>query len=358
MRRKILFSLFILALVNLFFWGPGLGKELWAAPAPKPLAEKSYEELVEGAKKEGKLIIWTQLSKSGEVRVLEKFNEKYPFIKMENSLQRVDDSREKLLMEAKTGRKSDVDVFENSSVAIIPLKKQGGILLSFPWGKIFKIDPRAIDPENMAVAVEDAGGTLAYNTKQLSPDKLPKSYEDLLKPEWKGGKIGLDIRGFLFADLVGSGAWTKEKGLDFGKKLLAQDPKFGKGQTQMASMIVAGEIPMGVTALKNIVDGQNKGAPIGWVPLEPVPTKLVGFSAYKEAPHPQCAILFIGWISSPEGQRALQEFAGKSLPFPGLGTPISKMLEGKTLAVVGWPEAQAKLMLEMENEFMKIWGAR
>lgn len=358
MRRKILFSFFILALVNLFSWGPGLEKILWAAPASKPLAEKSYEELVEGSKKEGKLIIWTMLSKSEELKALQKFNEKYPFIKIENSLQRVDDSREKLLMEANSGRKSDVDVFENSSVAIIPLKKQGGILLSFPWGKLFKIDPRAIDPDNMAVATEDAGGILAYNTKQFSPDKLPKSYEDLLKPEWKGGKIGLDIRGFLFTELVASGAWTKEKGLDFGKKLLAQEPKFGKGQTQMASLIIAGEIPLGVTALKNVVDGKNDKAPIEWVPIEPVPSKLVGFSVYKEAPHPQCAILFIGWISSPEGQKALQEFAGKSLPFPGLGTPISRMLEGKKLAVVGWPEPQATLMLQMENEFMKIWGAR
>jgi iron(III) transport system substrate-binding protein len=360
MKRAILLTSLVLALalVNLLSWNHGLMETAWAAPAQKPLAEESYEELVEGAKKEGRMVIWSMLSAGDELKTLDEFKKKYPFIKVEHTVLRVEDCREKLLMEAQSGKKSDVDVFENSNVAIVPLKKKGGILLSFPWAKVFKIDPRAIDPDNMALATYDAGGVLAYNTKLLSPDQLPRSYEDLLKPEWKGGKLGLDIRGFLFDELAASGAWTKEKVIDFGKKLLQQQPRFGRGQNQMAELLTAGEFPLGVIALKNVIDGKRRGAPIDWVPLEPVPSKLVGHSAYKEAQHPHCAILFIGWSATSEGQKVQETYAGRGLPFPGLDTTISRMLEGRKLAVVGWPEAQSKLMLEMENEMMKLWGAR
>lgn len=357
MRKIILFSLLVWALVSLFSRGPGLSQILWAAPVPKPLAEKSYEELVEGAKKEGAMTIWTSIAEAESFGVLKAFNKKYPFIKLSATQRRADDCREALLMEAAAGRKSDVDVFDIDGVDLVPLKKKG-IVLGFPWTKLAKIDPRALDPDNMGVATQDSGSNLTYNTKLISPDKLPRSYEDLLKPEWKGGKIGLDIRGFLWSELVTSGSWTKEKGIDFGKKLLTQEPKFGKGQGQMADLIVAGEFPIGVSAIKNVIVYKRRGAPLEWVPLEPVAVWPTGFSVYKEAKHPHCGILFVAWMSSPEGQMANEEYAGRSLPFPGLNTRMSRMLEGKKLAVVGWSESDSALQIEMQNTFMKMWGAR
>ncbi len=354
-KRKInllTFSLVVITVISVILLADGWKQKLLAAPAPLP---QSYEELVEGAKKEGKLMIWTTLQ-GEELKVFDEFKKKYPFIKIENLLLRAEECREKLLMEAEAGRKPTVDIFDSGPMHL-PLLKKKGLLLSFPWAKIFKIDPKTIDQDNMAVATHGSMEVIGYNTKLLAPDKLPKSYEDLLKPELRE-KLLLDIRGFLWDKLVASGAWTEEKGIDFAKKILDQKPKFGKGQTNISQLLVAGMVPLAVTATNKIISLKRQGAPVEWVPLDPVAGDLSGYSITKEAPHPHSAILLLAWLASADGQKMLEKYAGRSLPFPGLGTEDSRMLEGKKLALVDWDEKKQEKLMKIGTEIMKLWGAK
>ena len=65
----------------------------------------------------------------------------------------------------------------------------------------------------------------------------------------------------------------------------------------------------------------------------------------------------MGWLATPEGQKLLENHTDKSLPFPEVGTVQSRLLEGKKLAIVGYGD-EAERMDDMEQKFMKIWGAK
>ena len=195
---------------------------------------------------------------------------------------------------------------------------------------------------------------MAYNSKLLSKEELPKSYEDILKPKWKA-KIGLDDRGYIWIQLVASGKWSEEKGLDFAKKMLAQKPFFATGGTRIVQFLVAGEFSIGVTYLDKIIAFKRKGAPIEWIPLEPVVGYLYGRGIPKGAAHPHAAVLFVGWLATPEGQQSLEKYTARCLPLPGMGTKLSQLLEGKEQGLVGYG-AEADKMGDMETKFRKVWG--
>ena len=80
-----------------------------------------------------------------------------------------------------------------------------------------------IDPKNRnIVAPYTRLICSAYNKNLVSPEQLPKSWEDFLKPGFKGRKFAFDIGPRPIACLVP--AWGLEKTLDFARKLAAQEP--------------------------------------------------------------------------------------------------------------------------------------
>ena len=321
------------------------------------VSKKTYNELVEGAKKEGKLVIWDTTRGRGK-GLFRLFQKKYPFIKTRHALVQSTQVIQKLIMESKAGRAPSADVLAANSVSFVSGKKEG-VFMSFPWKKVFhEIPSKAIDKDNFGVATYANVWTMAYNTGLLSKEKLPKSYEDLLKPEWKG-KLGIDIRANPWTFLVASGAWSQEKGESFIKKLRDTNPNFVRGGTANTNLLVAGESPIATVYLFNVIDFKNKGAPIDWIPMEPLGGNTAGRIIPKGAPHPHAAVLYIGWLTSPEGQMAQEKTQGRSLPYEGLNTPTAKMLAGKKLGVIAWGDTESALRRgKVQGRLMRILGTR
>lgn len=151
-----------------------------------------------------------------------------------------------------------------------------------------------------------------------------------------------------------------EKGLDFGKKLMEQNPKFSKSKSHMTQVLSAGEYAFtdGGVGIDDILTMKKEGAPVDFKVIEPVPLQLNGHSVHKNAPHPHCGILFVGWLCTSEGQKALEKYLNRGLAFPGLGTIQSRLLEGKKLAIVNFEESTGKKFLDAQYNLEKIWGAR
>ena len=95
----------------------------------------------------------------------------------------------------------------------------------------------------------------------------------------------------------------REKGLEFMRKLKAQNPVFRRGRTAQAELVAAGEFAVTVEVYAHRAqEMKEKGAPVNWVAVEPVLIHpLVGIIA-KNAPHPNTARLFMDYILSKEGQ--------------------------------------------------------
>jgi iron(III) transport system substrate-binding protein len=325
--------------------------------AEKAVGEKSVSELIDGAKKEGRLVVWDTTRGKGKEH-FRAFEKKYPFIKVEQALVHSDEVVQKVTMEMRAGRMPTADVIACNSVSYEQGKKDG-VFETFPWRKVFKdIPAQAVDKENLGVGAYGNIWTMAYNTKLLPKEKVPKTYEDLLNPEWRG-KFAVDIRVNPWAYIATAGGWSVEKTEAYVKKLKENQPKFGRGGTAIAQLLIAGDFLVAPVYLFNIIEARRTGAPIDWIPMEPIGGNIAGRAIPKGAPRPNAAILYIAWLVSPEGQKVYEDTEGRALPYEGLGTAMSQMLAGKKLAVIGWGDTERALKHDaLEDKLMTMIGSK
>jgi iron(III) transport system substrate-binding protein len=140
----------------------------------------------------------------------------------------------------------------------------------------------------------------------VSKDAVPKSWEDLLDPKWKGGKICLDTRrhDWFYGMLEVMGA---DKGKRFMQQLRDQKLEFRQGNTLILQLLTAGEFPLAITYAHSVEYVKAKGAPVDWVALDPMIAISQPIALYRHAPRPNAGKLFIDFVLSKEGAGLLRE---------------------------------------------------
>ena len=130
----------------------------------------------------------------------------------------------------------------------------------------------------------------AYNTSAIRRQDLPKRWEDLLDPKWKG-KLGAE---------TASAEWycglTKNMpGADeLMKKIVARNGvSVHPGNSVLANMVISGQVPFAISSYTHILaDAKERGAPVDWVVLEPLILRVNGVAVSRKPPHPNAARLF------------------------------------------------------------------
>src|SRR5262249_7612388 len=86
----------------------------------------------------------------------------------------------------------------------------------------------------------------AYNTNKVKKEELPKTYEDLLDPRWKG-RLGIEAEDAdWFSGVVGQ--MGEARGLKLWKDIVATNAvSIRKGHTLLTNLVASGEIPMAIT---------------------------------------------------------------------------------------------------------------
>ncbi|HEY3074251.1 MAG TPA: extracellular solute-binding protein [Burkholderiales bacterium] len=145
---------------------------------------------------------------------------------------------------------------------------------------------------------------VAYNTNMVQRDDLPPSYQGFLDPRWKG-RIAIEATDTEWmATLVKK--WGEKAGMAYFRRLAEMKPDVRKGHVLLAELIAAGEIPVGLTAYNaNAESLKRRGAPIDWVPVQPVVARAQGIGIARNAPNPKAAAAFVDYVLSPEGQELL-----------------------------------------------------
>ncbi len=149
---------------------------------------------------------------------------------------------------------------------------------------------------------------LAYNKRNVKPEDVPKTYEDLLKPMWKGRQIINDTDNFEWFDGLLK-FWGRDEGLAYFRRLAQQDQIFQRGARGRIQLVAAGEAPLTIGYGPHAQSFVNQGAPIEWVPLEPVVVIVNSVSIAQRAPHPAAAKLFIDFLFSKPAQLKLRELS-------------------------------------------------
>ena len=262
-------------------------------------------KLVEGAKKEGKMVFYSSLNVEDNNGLLKRFEEKYPFIKTELNRLTADRLLIRFQSEARA-KKPIADVIMNGGARTYITKKEG-LLMKYvsPESKFYGTGFK--DPDGYWTDAYLNAHVLVYNTRMLKPAEVPLTHADLLKPQWSGKFVMVSKAYEWFLKIIK--LQGEAKGMEFFKRLAAQKPGFRIGSSQIADLVAAGEHPLGInTYSTNIEDLKAKGAPVEWVGLDPVVATLHPIAVSAAAPHPNAAKLFVDFVLSREGMLLLRGF--------------------------------------------------
>jgi iron(III) transport system substrate-binding protein len=264
--------------------------------------------LIEGAKKEGKVVFYTGLIVDQVVRpVKAAFEKEYPFLQVEFFRGNSDRLAQKMLAEYQAKR-YEVDVVSGSSAATILLR--AGVMQRFYSPPIAEYPSELKDANGFWGSTNVYFMTLGYNTKMVKASELPKTYEDLLNPRWKGQMMWSTSRGSGAPQFIGNILLTKgeEAGKAYLQKLKQQNiAKSTASARQILDLVIAGEYPMAIQIFNHHAYISKKaGAPVDWQPLEPVTATINSIGLAKNAPHPHASMLFLDFVLSKKGQKVFQ----------------------------------------------------
>jgi iron(III) transport system substrate-binding protein len=260
--------------------------------------------VIEGAKKEGSLVFYTTMDIQNSKPVIDAFTKKYPFIR--GDLVRLGGTAmvSRIMTEAQAGAQK-FDVAVGISPSYVPMREKS-LIAPYLSPEFSSLYDDLYDPKGYWATVYLNTLVLGYNTKIISRNDLPKTYEDLLKPQYKQNFI-IDIENHdVFYGL--SQEWGQEKAINYFKGLAKQEPVFLRGNTNRANFVSVGERSMTFVYAQIIERMKQTGAPVDWIPLEPVNVELNVAMLSAKAAHPNAGKLFIDYLLSKDGQELLKGF--------------------------------------------------
>ena len=252
--------------------------------------------------KDRELVYYTTMTLEQSRQITDRFQKKYPGIQVNLYRTGGGPLLNKILTESLGGR-NVWDVVVGRAEMVMPLM-QRKLIASYRSPETKMIDDQLVDKESYWTAYYVNSLVLGWNTKVVRKEDVPRTYESLLNPKWKGGLISLDTEAY--GMVVGlERAWGKEKTINYFKKLASLDPVLKRGNTERVQLAVAGEYSLIIAYNQSIQRLTSRGAPIDWIPLEPVVTQVVPIMLSAKAPHPSAARLFVDFVLSKEGQEML-----------------------------------------------------
>ena len=264
--------------------------------------------LIEGAKKEGKVSWYTTLIVDQVVRPLkEAFEKEYPFIQVEFFRGNSEHVVQRVLAEYQAKR-YNVDIVDGSSSPT--MLRRAGYMQRFFSPNVADYPPELKDAQGFWGVANLYFFALGYNTRMVKPSEVPKSYEDLLNPRWKGQMLWSTGRGAGAPLFIGNifQSMGSEAGKAYLQKLKAQNvAKTTASARQLLDLVIAGEYPLALHIFNHHAHiSKTAGAPVDWYPLEPASATINTLSPVTRAPHPYAAMLLIDFILSEKGQKVFQ----------------------------------------------------
>ncbi len=301
MKRRLYCS-FLMVTVVLLFAGTAIAAAKKIASIDELTLYNGRDRqkiLEEGAKKEGKLIFYT--SSVWAPPIVKAFQNKYPYVKVISWRAGSNALVPKVLEEYGAG-KHLFDVIEITQAGNT-IMRTAGVAHSFYSPELSYIEEGALTKAPgggvFAAPFRTSGIGLGFNTKLISKEQVPKTYKELLDPNWKGKMA-------IAGESTGAnwmGTILEIYGEDFVRQLAGQDFQVHMVSGRaLCDMVINGESALSPTIFdSHVAESKAKGAPIDWVPLEPVHVNLGLIALPKYIPHPYSALLFIDFELSKEG---------------------------------------------------------
>jgi iron(III) transport system substrate-binding protein len=322
-----------------------------AAAQPRGLDLATYEgpdrldRLVEGARKEGELNLLTSAPADDMKALADAFEKKYGAkVKIWRA------SAERVLSRARSEAKAkqyEADVLETGGIELDAMRRDQ-LLATVRSPAAEDIVAAMRLPHAEWARTRLSVYAIAWNTRAVSKDEVPRSYEALLDARWKG-KLGIEADdGDWFAALARQQGERRTERL-FRDVVARNGVTVRKGHASLASQVAEGDIALALTVYSQQAEAlKRKGAPIDWTIVPPAIARTGGVAVSAHAPHPHAALLWYEFELSEEGQKLLEErgFVPTSRRVDSALRPAApQFIDGKATPddAAGWDKRYAEI---------------
>src|SRR6478672_7228731 len=278
------------------------------APPPEAITPK----LIEAAKNEAKVVLYSAMDLPVGEKLGKAFEAKYPGI----AVQIERSGSERLFQRLDQEFASNIhaaDVINSSDASHFITWKRNGWLAPFVSEDIAQhFLPEYRDPDGMSATSRIYLSSIAYNTNLVKPEDAPKSFADLLDPKW-AGKMVKGHPAYSGTIMTATFQLVRELGWEYLEKLSKQRVMQVQSSTDPPKKLALGERAV-------MADGNEYGVVLlkeASQPVEPVyptegtPTIAGPTGIFATAPHPNAARLFQAWLHTQETQQFFIDFSAQ-----------------------------------------------
>jgi iron(III) transport system substrate-binding protein len=291
-----------------------LAATLFAEPvrAQAPPAQAITPQLVDAAKKEGTVVLYSSM----DLPVGEKLGKAFEAAHPEMTVQIERSGSERLFQRIDQEFASNIHAADliNSSDAshFIPWKTNGWLAPFVPEDVAKYFPENYRDPDGLFATTRIWLSSIAYNTRLVKPEDAPKSFADLLDPKW-AGKMVKGHPAYSGTIMTATFETVRELGWDYYEKLSKQRVMQVQSSTDPPKKLSLGERAIMADGNEyGIVLLKEAGQPVEPVyPTEGAPVISGPTGIFASAPHPNAARLFQAWLHTRETQQFFIDFTAQ-----------------------------------------------
>jgi iron(III) transport system substrate-binding protein len=293
----------------------------FAAP-PQP----ALQDLYKAAKAEGK-VTWQYVGSINEIKgVIDAFQAKYPEIKLTVFSVSAASIGTRIIGEA-TAKRLTLDVGTTRPSYLMPLIERD-MLVKYDWTKL-GIPKGDILLDGVCINMFDNPHVWLRNTNLVPAAEIPKTWEDVLNPKWKGHKISMRASAITLAPLFLTWKKDKQKATEYVEQLKKQEVVVGKRVAEVIMRISSGECAIGRASISYVLEALKEKAPVAFLPISPASDFATSIFTPKGVPNPNAAKFLMAWLKGPEAEKEWGKLGY------GLASPPEASFVAQTLAKNG-----------------------
>src|SRR5690242_20855362 len=165
------------------------------------------DSLIDSAKREGEVVYYASMNLSEANALIGEFEKRYPFIKIKLNRAASEKLLTRILAESRA-QKSFADVIQTVEFSMHIFARRGILARYTPQAN--SLFAKQFKEEGFWTTVYYNAYVTGFNTKLVAGESLPRSYDDLLDPKWKGKLMMEGTKADWFAGKIGRASCGKE----------------------------------------------------------------------------------------------------------------------------------------------------
>jgi iron(III) transport system substrate-binding protein len=321
-----------------------------------PPASAVTPQLIEAAKKEGKVIWYTSVDLPLAEKIAKAFEAKYPGVAVRVERSGAERVFQRIGQEYGSNIHA-VDCANSSDAAHFIIWKNQNMLEAYvpeDVAKFYPAEHKDVDGQFASFRVWFC--IIAYNTNLVKKEDAPKSYADLLDPKWKG-KLVKAHPGYSGTIMTATYQMQRDLGWDYFEKLAKQNVMQVQSSADPPKRLALGERAVMADGNEyNIFEIGEKGGPVAPVYATEGSPLIVGPTGmFKAAPNPNAAKLFCNFSFSPECQQLIIDVGGLRSAHPQAKDKPGRVPFHEVKAMKDDPAAVVKMSDEIKAHYSKLF---